>query len=143
MVRAFRRSAVFCFTASIDSNRVPFKTAFIFGNKKKSHGAKSGKYGACWSTGVRLSAKYRFTDSALWAGALSKSRTVPNLVSTARVGALECVYRQNTASQITRYGQVRYPGAKSTSCSSITRAVSYELVLTFLALTPLKDTRTR
>ena len=43
LVRAFRRSAVFCFTASIDSNRVPFKTAFIFGNKKKSHGAKSGE----------------------------------------------------------------------------------------------------
>ena len=71
LVRTFRRSAVFCFTASIDSNRVPFKTAVIFGNKKKSHGAKSGEYGACWSTGVRLSAKYRFTDSALWVGALS------------------------------------------------------------------------
>ncbi|GFU95502.1 hypothetical protein TNCV_2729561 [Trichonephila clavipes] len=36
-----------------------------------SHRAKSGKYGACSSTGVRSSAKYRFTDSALWAGALS------------------------------------------------------------------------
>ncbi|GFX26900.1 hypothetical protein TNCV_1840721 [Trichonephila clavipes] len=39
--------------------------------KKKSHGAKSGEYGACSSTGVRLSAKYRSTDKALWAGALS------------------------------------------------------------------------
>ncbi|GFS88482.1 integrase catalytic domain-containing protein [Trichonephila clavipes] len=62
----------------------------------------------------------------------NKSSTVPNLASTARVRALESVYLPNTASQITRYGQVRCPGAKSTSCSSTTRAVSYELVLAML-----------
>ncbi|GFY32421.1 uncharacterized protein TNCV_3559291 [Trichonephila clavipes] len=39
--------------------------------KKKSLGVKSGEYGTCSSTRVRLSAKYRFTDSALWAGSLS------------------------------------------------------------------------
>ena len=61
-----------------------------------------------------------------------KSRTVLNLAIRTRVGALECVYRPNTASQIARYGQVRYPGAKSTSCSSTTRTVSYELVLAVL-----------
>jgi hypothetical protein len=74
LVRAFRSSAVFCFTASIDSNRVPFKVDFIFGNKKKSHGAKSSKYGACSSTGMRLPAKYCFPDSTLWAGALSRCK---------------------------------------------------------------------
>ncbi|GFX26454.1 histone-lysine N-methyltransferase SETMAR [Trichonephila clavipes] len=61
-----------------------------------------------------------------------KSRTVPNLTSTARVRALERVYRPNTVSQIARYGQVPCPGAKSTSCSSTTRAISYKLVLAVL-----------
>ncbi|GFV71885.1 hypothetical protein TNCV_2458201 [Trichonephila clavipes] len=61
-----------------------------------------------------------------------KSRTVPNMASTARVRALECVYRPNTFSQIARYGQVPCPGAKSTSCSSTTRAISYKLVLAVL-----------
>ncbi|GFU44309.1 organic cation transporter protein [Trichonephila clavipes] len=84
-------SAVFCFTASIDSNRVPFKADFIFGNKQKSHGAKSGEYGTSSSTGVRLSA--------------------------------------NTVSHIARYGQVSCPGAKSPSCSSTTRPISYKLDL--------------
>jgi hypothetical protein len=99
LVRAYRSSVIFCFTASIDSNRVPFKADFIFGNKKKSHGAKSDEYGVCPSTGVR----------------------------------------PNTASQIARYRQVRCPGAKSTSCSSTTRAVSYELVLA--VLTKLTNSR--
>ncbi|GFT58811.1 hypothetical protein TNCV_184721 [Trichonephila clavipes] len=34
--------------------------------------------------------------------------------------------------QIARYGQVPCPGAKSTSCSSTTRAISYKLVLAVL-----------
>ncbi|GFV03971.1 hypothetical protein TNCV_915961 [Trichonephila clavipes] len=61
-----------------------------------------------------------------------KSRTVPNLASTACVRALECVYRPNTVPQIARYEQVPRPGAKSTSCSSTTRAISYKLVLAVL-----------
>ena len=70
-VRAFRSFADFHFTSSIDTNRVPFKADLIFGNKKKSQGAKSGEYDACSSTGVPPAAKWCFTDSALWAGALS------------------------------------------------------------------------
>ena len=61
-----------------------------------------------------------------------KSHTAPNLASTARVRALEYTYRPNTASQIPRYGQVLCPDAKSTSCSSTTRTVSYELVFAVL-----------
>ena len=43
-VRAFRSSADFRFIFSIDSNRVPFKADLIFGNRKKSQGAKSGVF---------------------------------------------------------------------------------------------------
>ena len=45
-VRALRSFADFRFTASIDSNPVPFKADLIFGNKKKSQGANSGEYDA-------------------------------------------------------------------------------------------------
>jgi hypothetical protein len=32
------------------SNRRPFSLNFIFGNRKKSQGAKSGEYGVWWMT---------------------------------------------------------------------------------------------
>ncbi|GFY00303.1 hypothetical protein TNCV_4711051 [Trichonephila clavipes] len=47
-----------------------FQSRFYLQNQNNSHGAKSGEYDARSSTRLRLSAKYRFTDSALWAGAL-------------------------------------------------------------------------
>ena len=40
-------SVAFAFTASTDSNLVPFNADLIFGNKKKSYGARSGEYGGC------------------------------------------------------------------------------------------------
>ena len=69
-VKAFRSSADFRFTSSIDSNRVPFNVESIFGNRKKSQSEQSGEFGVCLSTGVPLAAKY-LTGSALWAGALT------------------------------------------------------------------------
>ena len=48
----FMCSVTFSFTASKDSNLVPFKADFIFGNKKKSHGARSGEYGGCSNTAI-------------------------------------------------------------------------------------------
>ncbi len=56
-VSAFRNSADFRFTSSIDSTRIPFKIDLIFGKRKKSQGAKSGKWDVCSSTGVLLTAK--------------------------------------------------------------------------------------
>ncbi|GFU43854.1 hypothetical protein TNCV_652431 [Trichonephila clavipes] len=49
----------------------PFQSILTSETKQKPLGAKSGENGACSRIGVRLSAKYRFTDNALWAGALS------------------------------------------------------------------------
>ena len=46
----FMSSVAFAFTATTDSNRVPFNADLIFGNKKKSHGARSGEYGGCSNT---------------------------------------------------------------------------------------------
>ena len=46
----FMSSIAFAFTASMDSNLVPFNTDLISGNEKKSHGARSGAYGGCSNT---------------------------------------------------------------------------------------------
>ena len=46
----FMISVTFAFTTSMDSNLVHFNTDLIFGNKKKSHGARSGEYGGCSNT---------------------------------------------------------------------------------------------
>lgn len=71
--RAFRSSAIFRFTSSSDSN--PCKTDFIFGNRKKSEGAKSSEYGAVSNTVVLNNV----SDSALWAGTLSWCK-IPDLL---------------------------------------------------------------
>jgi hypothetical protein len=55
----FMSSVAFAFTASKDSNLVPFNADLIFGNKKKSHGARSGEYCGCSNT-------YVFTSLKLW-----------------------------------------------------------------------------
>jgi hypothetical protein len=59
-------SAAFAFTASTDSNLVPFNADLIFGNKKKS-----GEYGGCSITVMLFFVKNVLTDRALCAGALS------------------------------------------------------------------------
>ena len=41
---------------------------FSFGNKKKSHGLRSGEYGGC---GTKFLAKNSITEIAMWQGALS------------------------------------------------------------------------
>ena len=46
----FMSSAAFAYTASTDSNLVPFNADLIFGNKRKSDGARSGEYGGCSNT---------------------------------------------------------------------------------------------
>ena len=47
----------FFFTTSTDSNLVPFSPALIFGNRKKSHRARSGEYGGCFNTRIFLPSK--------------------------------------------------------------------------------------
>jgi len=64
-------SVAFAFTASMDSNLVPFNADLIFGNKKKSHGARSGEYGVCSNKVILCFVKNVLTDRALCAGALS------------------------------------------------------------------------
>ncbi len=54
-----------------DSKCVPFNTCFIWGNKKKSQGYISGKYGGCSSTEIFLELKNCVTLKARWHGALS------------------------------------------------------------------------
>ena len=71
----FMSSIAFAFTASTDSNLVPFSADFIFGNKKKSHGARSGEYGGCSNTVILCFVKNVLTVRALCAGALSWWRT--------------------------------------------------------------------
>jgi len=68
-VSLFMSSVAFTFTAATDSKWVPFNADF-FGNKKKSHGAKSGEYGGCSNTGILYFGKNYLTNSALYAGAL-------------------------------------------------------------------------
>ena len=67
----FMRSVVFAFTASTDSDLVPFKADLIFGNKKKSHGTRSGEYGGCSNKMILCFVKNVLTDRALYANALS------------------------------------------------------------------------
>ena len=62
----FMSSAAFDFTASTDSNLVPFNADYIFENKQKSHKARSGKYGGCSNTVILC-----FVKKVLCAGALS------------------------------------------------------------------------
>jgi len=49
--------------------RRPFKILFIFGNRKKSHGAMSGKYGGWGIVTVLFLAKNSWTSNEVWAGA--------------------------------------------------------------------------
>ena len=68
----FMSSVAFAFTASTDSNLVPFNADLIFGNKKKkAHGARSGEYGGCSNTVILCFVKNVLTHRALCAGALS------------------------------------------------------------------------
>ena len=46
----FMSSVAFAFTAFMNLNLVPFNADLIFGNKKKSHGVRSGEYGGCSNT---------------------------------------------------------------------------------------------
>ena len=53
----------------------PARNAFNFGNKKKSHGARSGEYGGRWGKTVTFSFfKNAVTIAEVWAGALSCRR---------------------------------------------------------------------
>jgi len=49
----------------------PLRWNFSFGNKKKSHGLRSGEYGGCWTTGMPFLVKISITEIAVWQGALS------------------------------------------------------------------------
>ena len=71
----FVSSFAFAFTASTDSNLVPFNTHLIFGNKKKSHGARSGEYGGCSNMEILCFIKNILTDRALFASTQSWWRT--------------------------------------------------------------------
>ncbi len=84
-VGAFRSSADFCFTSSIDSNWVPFKANFIFGKRKRSQDSKSGEYSVWSSTGVPQAAKKRFADNVLWGGALPYARSATCFSTTTAI----------------------------------------------------------
>ena len=51
------------------SKCLPFNIPFIFGNRKKSLGARTGVQAGCSNTVICLVAKNSLTDSAVWAGA--------------------------------------------------------------------------
>jgi len=53
----FMSSVAFAFTASTESNLVPFNADLIYENKKKSHGTGSGEYGGCCNTVTLRSVK--------------------------------------------------------------------------------------
>ena len=54
---AFRAALVLFLMSSISSKCLPFNISFIFGNKKKSLGARSGEYAGCSNTVICLVAK--------------------------------------------------------------------------------------
>ena len=69
-VMPFNASVVFFFTFSTSTKRFPFRSFFIQGNKKKSHGARSGEY-CGWRSWVMLFlVKNCFTLKSLCAAAL-------------------------------------------------------------------------
>jgi len=57
--------------SSVASNRCPFRTFLSLGNRKKSHGARSGEYGGCCNWAVPCLAKNCCTRCEVSAGALS------------------------------------------------------------------------
>jgi hypothetical protein len=59
------RAAVVLFLMSMSSKWLPFNISFIFNNRTKSLGARSGEYGGCSYTVICLLAKNSLTDSAL------------------------------------------------------------------------------
>jgi len=71
----FMISVAFAFTASTDSNLVPFNADLIFGNKKNSRRARSSEYGGCSDTVILCFVKNILTDRALCASMLSWWRT--------------------------------------------------------------------
>jgi hypothetical protein len=70
-VMTFRAAVVLILISSMSSKFLLFYISFIFGNRRKSLGARSDEYGGCFSTVICLLAKNSRTDSAVWAGALS------------------------------------------------------------------------
>jgi len=60
--------------SSVASNRCPFRTFLSLGNRKKSHGARSGEYGGCCNWAVPCLAKNCCTRCEVCAGALSWCR---------------------------------------------------------------------
>jgi hypothetical protein len=71
----FVSSITFTITASVDSNLVPFNADLIFGNKKKSHGARSNEYDGCSNTVILLFHQKRLDKQSVmcWCVVLMKN----------------------------------------------------------------------
>jgi len=54
---AFRAAVVLLLTSSVSSKYLPFNVSFIFGNTKKSLGARSGEDAGCSNTVICFGAK--------------------------------------------------------------------------------------
>ena len=54
--------------SSVASNRCPFRTFLSLGNRKKSHGARSGEYGGCCNWAVPCLAKNCYIRCPLFDG---------------------------------------------------------------------------
>jgi len=61
----FRAAVVLLQMSSVSSKCLPFNISFIFGNRKKSPGARSSEWAGCSNTGICLVAKNSLTDSAV------------------------------------------------------------------------------
>jgi hypothetical protein len=62
---SFTAAVVLVLMSTLSSKFLPFNISFIFGNRKKSLGARFGEHAGCSKTVICLVAKDFLTDSAV------------------------------------------------------------------------------
>jgi len=94
---AFRAAVVLLLISSMSSKCLPFNISFIFGNRKKSLGARSGEKAGCSNTVICLVAKNSslllFFGELLWdyfAHTFLMSRSSVNIFLTVSLSMFTC-----------------------------------------------------